>query len=129
MSVAPSASVFHVVDSGGPIARRVLRSDAGEGSRLIVISGFRGTALPERMTRPELAGSVADQAWRISCAEGVFEFHARAIDRIDMRPDLYEPMHDRFALSAVDRIAVRLLLRALRFPGGARVLRWWQSRR
>jgi hypothetical protein len=59
----------------------------------------------------------------------VFEFHARAIDRIDMRPDLYEPMHDRFALSAVDRIAVRLLLRALRVPGGARVLRWWQSRR
>lgn len=128
MSHAAALPVFRIVQREGP--RLVLRRDAEQSAELIVIAGFRGTALPERITKPVLA-SAGDSAgrWRLSCAEGDFEFQARAVDRIELRPDFYAPMHARFALSAADRAAVRLLLRLLRFPVGARVLRWWQRRR
>ena len=124
MSDTAAIPVFCVVNRAGQ--RLVLRGDAGARAELIVIAGFQGTPLPERMTRLELQ-PVGD-AWRLTCAEGVFEFHAHAVDRIELRPDVYTPMHARFALSATDRVAVRLLLWLLRFGGGARVLRWWQGR-
>ncbi len=133
MSATPAASVFRVIERKGPFSRLVLRQDANDGARLIVISGFCGAAVPERVTRPELApgdgAAMPAMRWRLICAEGVFDFQARAIDYLDVRPALYGPMHARFELSAVDRFAVRVLLRMLRFPGGARVLRWWQSLR
>ncbi len=129
MSADAAAPVFNLVERDGPCARRVLRSEAAEDVQLIVIVEFSGSALPERVTRPEILGGRAGHGWRLSSAEGVFEFHARAVDRIDCRATLYGPLHARFALSVTERAAVRLLLRALRLPGGARLLRWWQSRR
>jgi hypothetical protein len=129
MSADSAAPIFILVERDGPCARRVLRSEAAEGAQLIVISGFRGPALPERVTRPQILDAVAGHGWRLSSAEGVFDFHAHAVDRIDFRASLYEPLHARFVPSVVDRAAMRLLLRALRWPGGARVLRWWQSLR
>ena len=123
-----AVTAFRVVERQGPFSRLVLRHRADEATRLIIISGYRGGALPERITQPELAQGTGDD-WRLSCAEGVFTFSARGIDRIDLRPGLYEPMHVRFKLSGADRIAIRVLLRMLRFPGGTRVLRWWESLR
>ena len=125
MSDAAASPVFCVVKRDDSVL--VLRRDADRCAELIVIARFRGTPLPERMTRLEL--QPAGDAWRLTCAEGVFDFHAHAVDHIELRPDVYTPMHARFALSAADRVAVRLLLWLLRFPGGARVLRWWQDRR
>ena len=121
-------TAFRVVERQGPFSRLVLRHRADEATRLIVISGYRGNALPERITQPELTQG-GDDHWRLNCAEGVFEFQARGIDRLTLRPGLYEPMHARFKLSGADRIAIRVLLRMLRFPGGMRVLRWWESLR
>jgi hypothetical protein len=133
MAGTVTTPIFRVIERKGPCARLLLRRDADDGTEFIVISGYRGTPLPDCITRPEFnatggAGN-ASSGWRLTCTEGEYAFHARAIDRIDLRPGLFEPMHAAFALSAADRIAVRLLLRALRFPGGARILRWWQSRR
>ncbi|MEX2150681.1 MAG: hypothetical protein WD793_10725 [Steroidobacteraceae bacterium] len=129
MSADAAVPVFSLVERDGPCARRVLRSEAAEGIQLIVIAGYSGPALPERVTRPEILGGRAGHGWRLATAEGVFEFHARAVDSIDCRAALYQPLHTRFALSVTERAAVRLLLSALRLPGGARLLRWWQSRR
>ncbi len=129
MTADAAAPVFTLVEHDGPSGRRVLRSETAEDVRLIVISGFSGPALPERLTRPEFHGGRAGQVWRLTAAEGVVEFNARAVDRIDCRATLYEPLHTRFSMSAPERTAVRLLLSALRLPGGARLLRWWQSRR
>ncbi len=129
MSVDAAAPVYTLVERDGPGGRRVLRSEAAEDVQLIVISGFSGPALPERVTRPQIHGGRAGQGWRLTTAEGVIEFHARAVDRIDCRATLYERLHMRFSMSAPERAAVRLLLSALRLPGGARLLRWWQSRR
>jgi hypothetical protein len=128
MKADGAAPVFTQVERDGPSGRRVLRSEAADDVQLIVISGFSGPALPERVSRPEIHGG-AGQAWRLTTAEGVFEFQARSVDRIDCRAVLYEPLHRRFSISSTERAAVRLLLRALRLPGGARLLRWWQSRR
>lgn len=129
MSADAAALVFSLVERDGPCARRVLRWEAAGDVQLIVVSDFRGPALPERVTRPEMLGGSAGHDWRLVSAEGVFEFHARAVDRIDCRAALYGPLHARFAPSVIDRVAMRLLLLALRLPGGARVLRWWQSLR
>ena len=116
------------VASRGPTDRLVLRGESADGGELIVIAGYRGQALPERLTHLELAAA-GGNAWRLSSAEGEFEFQARAVDRIALRPGFYEPMHAQFALSSADRVAVRTLLRLLRFPGGSRILRWWQALR
>jgi hypothetical protein len=129
MSADAAALVFSLVERDGPCARRVLRSEAADDVQLIVISDFRGPALPERVIRPKVLGGSAGHGWRLASAEGVIEFDARAVDRIDCRATLYGPLHARFALSVIDRVAMRLLLLALRLPGGARVLRWWQSLR
>jgi hypothetical protein len=128
MLEALHVQVYRVIRQPGP--RLVLRGEAPQGAAVIVFAGYRGGALPERLTRPEWrAIDAAAESWRLSSEEGVFEFHARAIDRIELRPDFYAPLHGRFKLSATDRIAVRLLLWLLRFPGGAQILHWWQRRR
>jgi hypothetical protein len=129
MSADPAVPIFSLVERDGPCGRRVLRSEAGGNVQFIVIAGFRGPALPERVTRPEIRGGGAGHGWRLSAAEGVFDFQARAVDRIDCHVALYAPLHAQFALSVTDRVAMRLLLRALGLPGGARILCWWQSLR
>lgn len=124
MPVTAAASVYRIA-SRGPAARLVLRGRSAEGPELIVIAGYRGPALPNALTHPALT-SAGDDRWRLTAAEGAFDFTARGVDRIALRPALFEPMHARFALSRADRVAVRVLLRMLRFPGGTRILRWWQ---
>jgi len=124
MASAAHAANFRIA-SRGPAGRLVIRGATKDGAELVVIAGFRGPALPEVLTNPTLAETSAGQ-WRLSSSQGTFEFAARGVDRIALRPALYEPLHARFALSRADRVAVRVLLRMLRFPGGTRILRWWQ---
>jgi len=108
----------------------VLRRQARDAVHWLVISGFQGPELPAALTDPaiEPAADTAG-AWYLRCAEGEFQFRARAIDRLATRPALFTPMHRPFALSGADRIAVRVLLWLLRLPGGARLLRHWHARR
>ncbi len=85
------------------------------------------------MTEPVVASidtrNSARQAWRIVSAEGSFEFTARAVEMIEERAALYEPLHRAFKLSWTDRLAIRMLLWILRLPGGAGLLRRWQAHR
>lgn len=106
----------------------VLRHVDGDGARLIVCSGYEGPELPAAVTDPEIDGGEGGR-WQLRSAEVAFEFRARAVERIEERPALYEPMHRQFALSGSDRLALRLLLALLRLPGGTWLLRRWQSRR
>lgn len=127
MPVAASAAVYRIA-SRGPAGRLVIRGATPDGPELLVIAGYRGPKLPDVLTKPMLAAAGIDR-WRLTAAEGAFDFEARAVDRITLRPQLFEPLHARFALSGADRVAARVLFGLLRFPGGARILRWWQLRR
>lgn len=122
-----AAPVYRLVERRGPARRLVLRQEGQSATRLIVCSSYEGPDLPEFVTAPELQSQGA--GWLLHCREGRFEFRARAVQRIEMKPSLYEPLHRRFALSGGDRLAVRALLALLRLPGGARLLRFWHSRR
>lgn len=133
MHAASDASAFQVFGPAEPAGRVVLRQASPGDARLIVISGYRGPRLPDALTGPAIApapGMPAQPArWRLSAAEGTFEFEAGTVDFIEERPSLYAPLHRAFALSTSDRWAVRLLLWALRLPGGARLLRRWHGHR
>ena len=54
---------------------------------------------------------------------------AHGVDRIEMRPSLFDELHRPFALGAGERMAARCLLALLRLPGGAKLLRAWHARR
>lgn len=120
--------VYRLIDRRDPAHPVVLRSDDGACARLIVLSGYEGPAMPATVTGP-LIEDRAGPRWLLRAAEGAFEFRARTVLHIEERPALYEPLHRPFALSATDRVALRLLLALLRLPGGARLLRFWHARR
>lgn len=54
---------------------------------------------------------------------------AHGVDRIEMRPSLFDELHRPFALGTGERVAARCLLALLRLPGGAKLLRAWHARR
>ena len=118
-----------VAERDGPGGRVVLRGAGEDSGELIVIAGYAGAKLPERLTGARLEPDAAAGRWRLTASEGRFEFGARAVDRFRLRPALYEPLHRSFALSTGDRVAVRVLLCLLRLPGGARLMRRWHARR
>jgi len=130
MNEQAEARTFRVVERGGPAGRLVLRGQARDAVHWLVISEFRGPELPAQLTDPAIE-SAPDAAgvWHLRCAEGEFQFRARAVDRLATQPALFTPLHRPFALSGTDRLAVRVLLWLLRLPGGARVLRHWHARR
>lgn len=130
MSESGGDQVFRIVERFGPAGRLVLKQEASDTVRCIVIAAFRGPELPSRLTNPIVepaSGSMG--AWRLTCAEGEFHFQARAVDRLSEHPELFAPMHRPFELSGTDRVAVRMLLWLLRLPGGAHWLRRWHARR
>ncbi len=123
-----STHVYRLVERRGPAGRLVLRQEGCGEARIIVCAGYEGPDLPADVTDPVIDGGAAGR-WQLRCAEGAYEFRARAVERIEERPTLLETMHRPFALSTSDRLAVRLLLALLRLPGGARLLRLWHARR
>jgi hypothetical protein len=123
-----SSRPYRLAERHGPAGRLVLQQSDDDGSRLIVCSGYEGPELPASISDPELAQGTGGR-WSLHCREGSFEFRARAVQQIEERPSLYEPLHRAFALSTGDRLAARLLLALLRMPGGARLMRFWHSHR
>lgn len=124
-----AAAQFHVSRASGPAGHVVLRGDAGDRQRLLVFAGYQGPELPAQLTDPVVLADGPADAWLLRSAEGTFAFRACAVDRLEERPSLYAPLHRPFALTAGDRVAVRILLWLLRLPGGASLLRRWHSRR
>lgn len=133
MARQPDTATFETVERDGPGGRLVLRCGSSGDTRQFVISGYDGPALPAALTdaiiEPRSDAGDARDGWRLRSREGAFAFRARAVDVIEERPALYQPLHRSFALSATDRFAVRILLWMLRLPGGARLLRRWHAGR
>lgn len=133
MSRAGTSKRYQLVERNGPAGRRILRQNSGDRKDLFVIAGFRGADWPGTLTNPRidaLPGTTGERpSWRLSSDEGSFDFGAIAVERVETRPELYFPLHRRFALTTADRLAVRVLLWLLRLPGGARLLRGWHARR
>jgi hypothetical protein len=119
-----------VTERAGPGDRVILRQDLAGGVGIWTISGFRGTPWPEVLTDPQFSPlDAADSSWRLTAAEGVFDFFARGVAFHEERPVLFETLHRPFALKATDRLALRALLWLLRLPGGARLLHRWHAQR
>jgi hypothetical protein len=129
---------LHMPETDPPRYRLVERADSGRRvqwlagdatcSAVIVAAGYRGADPPAVLTGPRVE-SRGGGAWKIASREGAFEFSARAVDTIEMRPGLFGALHRPFALSARERLAARCLLALLRLPGGARLLRNWHAKR
>jgi hypothetical protein len=119
---------LRVVERAGPAQRVVLRADAAGRADLWVFGGFEGPALPAAFAGARVE-SLGGGRYRIAAAQGDLDFSARAADRIEMRPSLFDALHRPFALGTGDRLAARALLALLRLPGGARLLRSWHARR
>jgi len=133
MNEVISTGSFRVVERHGPAGRLLLRGRIDDRVEYLVIAGYAGPELPQALTnatvRVDDNAVRAETAWRITSNEGIFNLRARALDRVEECPALYQPMHSKFALAMTDRLAVRVLLGLLRLPGGARLLRLWHSRR
>ncbi len=106
----------------------MFRAEAPGRSEILVIGGYQGPALPAEIGNPKIEPR-ATGGFQIISEQGVLDFDARAIDRIEMRPSLFDELHRPFALGTGDRLAVRVLLALLRLPGGAKLLRFWHARR
>lgn len=129
MAILDAAGKFSVAAHGADGACLVL--DSAHRGRF-VISGYRGTPLPGVVTDPQL--SLRDAAgspsrWSLACSEGTFDFEARTVERQEPRPGLFDALLATHALRPRDRFAARCLLKLLRWPGGAALLRSWHARR
>ena len=132
MSVAATTKRFQIVERDGPAGRRVLIGGAENARELIVIAGYQGRDWPDTIANPSIqlsADPTGRHNWRLTSDAASFEFAARDVLRIELRPELYAPLHRPFALSAAERVAARALLLLLRLPGGARLLRRWHTSR
>lgn len=129
MVTLSAAGSFAVEVKAMGAVRLVLLSGSSER---IVIAGYHGAVLPSVVTDPCMsprnAAGVAS-AWTLACAEGSFDFEARAVERQEQRPRLFDALLVSHALRARERFVVRWLLRLMRLPGGARLLHAWHARR
>ena len=132
MPATGADGTYRVLRSAEPARTLVLAPEpAGSGPRF-VIAGWSGGDLPAVVSRPRLerlADEGASGRFRLSCAEGRFEFGALGVEVLEDRTGLFDVPLAEFALRPRDRSVVRWLLRLLRLPGGARLLRAWHTRR
>ena len=132
MSGSSPSEVFRIVERAGVGNRLWLRGEEG-GDQIahIAASAYEGPTLPDTVTHPILQrrAGAGPHSWQLGCDQGRFDFESAVVERIETQPALYLPLHRPFALSAADRMAVRILLALLRLPGGARLLRRWHARR
>jgi hypothetical protein len=122
---------FMVIPAAADAATVSLAAEASPGLQ-VVITGYRGPVLPRRIHDPRLrpTGETTDPgAWRLSCPEGEFAFTARGVEHHQALPGLFDPLLAGFSLRARDRTVVRVLLRLLRLPGGAWLMRAWHASR
>jgi hypothetical protein len=128
MPESTGSGAYRIAERSGPGRRVVLRRESRDAADSFVIAEFRGPKWPAVMTAPAFAKTGGD-SWRVECREGHFEFEARSVDRVVERPALFAKWHRPFALTAPNRVAVRVLLLLLRLPGGERLLSRWHARR
>lgn len=117
---------FSVAALDSPAAGYVLQSCNGER---VLISGYHGAPLPRVVTDPSMIAAGGAARWSLTCAEGGFDFEARAIEHQAPLPGLFDASLAPYALRPRERIAARWLLRLLRWRGSARLLRAWHTRR
>jgi hypothetical protein len=132
MSVAQSAKIYRLVEIDGPAGRRILETCADDRRELLVFAQVQGGSWPGTLSNASVAPreeSANARRWRLSSDQGQFDFEAKLVDRVELRPALYAPLHRRFALSTLERLAIRVLIALLRLPGGERLLRRWHARR
>jgi hypothetical protein len=109
-------------------AGRVVLEAEAPAAGFVVVSGYDGPALPSRLVAAVLE-PVGPRAWRLSTDEGAVEFRARGMEVLAPQPALFDKLLAPFALKPRDRRLVRVLLKLLRLPGGAWLLRRWHARR
>jgi hypothetical protein len=99
------------------------------GAPRFSLGNHAGALPPPMLHDPRL--EPLDQAgrWRLVCREGTFEFSSRGLEVHEPLPGLFDEALAEYALRGRDRAVVRWLLRFVRLPGGARLLRAWQARR
>jgi hypothetical protein len=133
MPESGESKVYRIEPGRGPAGRLLFRNEAGDRRRSLVIARYQGPELPTALTDPVVEAlddiDRTPRSWRITCAEGRFEFQALAVEQLEECPALYEPLHQAFRLSTSDRLAVRVLLWLLRLPGGTALLRRWHAQR
>ena len=84
---------FHVTNRAGPGKRVTLREETQDGSIYIVISGFRGSPLPDTVSNPQIDSRDGLGSWRMTVSQGTFDFEANAVDEIEARPSLFGSLH------------------------------------
>jgi hypothetical protein len=131
MSGSNPSEVFRIVERAGTGNRLWLRGEGVDRIAHIAASVYEGPTLPDSVTHPILQRreGAGPHSWQLGCDQGRFDFESAVVERIETQPALYVPLHRPFALSAADRMAVRILLAVLRLPGGARLLRRWHAGR
>lgn len=97
----------------------------------ISLHGFHGNAPPGRLTDPVIETlSHAGRLYRLTAGDTRIEFQARSVLAHAPAGPVLAPLARPFALRPRERLAVKLLLRLLRFPfGGALLAAWHSSRR
>ena len=122
---------FTVIQAAADAASVSLVARSSPGLQ-VVIAGYRGPVLPRQIHAPRLQpiDTTAElRAWRLSCREGEFPFMARGVEHHEALPQLFDPLLAEFSLRPRDRTVVRVLLRLLRLPGGAWLMRAWHASR
>jgi len=124
-SVEAPARAVRISDEG---SGRVALEASGEAGETRVFLGYEGPPLPARLDAARLE-ALAPGAWRLSGTQGQFDFHARGQEILEPKAQLFGELLAPFALGQRDRWLVGILLKLLRLPGGAWLLRRWHSRR
>jgi len=109
-------------------AGRIVLAEDGPYPRVVVFSGYVGPPLPRAVTARRVE-QVGPGAWRLTAEEGTFDFDARGMELLEPQPGLFDDLLSGFALKQRDRRLVGVLLRLLRLPGGAWLLRRWHVHR
>jgi hypothetical protein len=113
----------------GAGARVLLPAAEAPAAPCWTLSAYAGDPLPATIHDPRLERLDSPGRWRLACREGSFEFTARAVEVQEALPGLFDEMLAPYALRSRDKRVVRWLLRLVRLPGGAKLLRTWQARR
>lgn len=121
--------VIRPARAGRPL---VLAPNAGTRIETYVFSDCEADGIPDRLhgLLVEEVGSRGNRArWELACEEGRFALEGRGLEVLAAEPHLFDELLTPFALRARDRKVVGWLLRLLRLPGGAWLLRAWHTRR
>lgn len=130
MRVLAGPGGYRVDHRASPVDLIVLEPDQSAAPG-ISLHGYRGNALPGRLTDPVIEMlSHAGRLYRLTAGGVRIEFQARSVLAHEPAGSVLAPVLQPFALRPRQRLAVTLVLRLLRFRfGGALLAAWHSSRR